>query len=92
MKLNDKILKEYEEDPIRCQKWADRRAFYLTYIWPILHPIQNYKLKKLTPSDEMLQKIKNRLRKKELMQKYEHLTQEQVDLIWRKVFTDETDS
>ena len=93
MKLNDKILEEYEKDPIKCQRWADRRAFYLTYIWPILHPIQNYRLKNLTQSDEMLQKIKNRLRRQELMQKYEHLTPEQVDMIWQKVFSDDdTDS
>lgn len=92
MKLNDKILEEYENDPIKCQKWADRRTFYLTYIWPILHPIQNYRLKKLTPSDEMLQNIKNRLRRQELMDKYNNLTEEQVELIWQKVFSDDTDS
>lgn len=78
MKLNDKILDEYEKDPIKCQKWADRRVFYLTYIWPVLHPIQNYRLKKFsTPSDEMLKQIKTRLHEKELLQKYEHLTNEQ---------------
>ena len=93
MKLNDKILEEYEKDPIKCQKWADRRVFYLTYIWPVLHPIQNYRLKKFsTPSDEMLQKIKNRLRRQELMDKYNNLTEEQVQVIWKKVFSDDTDS
>lgn len=94
MKLNDKILEEYEKDPIRCQKWADRRCFYLKYIWPLLHPIQNYQLKKFTTqSNEMLQKIKTRLHEKELLQKYEHLTPEQVDMIWQKVFSNnDTDS
>ena len=93
MKLNDKILDEYEKDPIRCQRWANRRAFYLTYIWPVLHPIQNYRLKKFsTPSDEMLKKIKNRLRRQELIDKYNNLTEEQVQLILQKVFNDDTDS
>ena len=88
---SDKILKEYEKDPIKCQRWADRRAFYLTYIWPVLHPIQNYRLKKFsTPSDEMLKQIKTRLHEKELLQKYEHLTQEQLDRIYQ--LFDDTDS
>lgn len=91
MKLNDKILDEYEKDPIKCQKWADRRVFYLTYIWPVLHPIQNYRLKKFsTPSDEMLKQIKTRLHEKELLQKYEHLTNEQLDRIYQ--LFDDTDS
>ena len=43
--------------------------------------------------DEMLQKIKTRLHEKELLQKYEHLTPEQVDMIWQKVFSNnDTDS
>lgn len=93
MKLNDKILEEYEKDPIRCQRWANRRAFYLTYIWPALHPIQNYRLKKLTtPSDIMLKQIKARLRQKELLQKYEHLTQEQLDRIYQLFDDNDTDS
>lgn len=86
---SDKILKEYEKNPIRCQKWADRRCFYLQYIWPLLHPVQNYQLKKImTPTDEALNRLHKAIKHKELMQKYEHLTQEQVDLIWQKVFDD----
>ena len=91
---SDKILKEYEKNPIRCQKWADRRCFYLKYIWPLLHPVQNYQLKKImTPTDEALNRLHKAIKHKELMQKYEHLTQEQVNLIWQKVFSDDdTDS
>ena len=81
---SDKILEEFDRHPIRCKIWADTKFFYLQYIWPVLHPVQNYQLKKLaTPSDEVLKKIKTRLHEKELLQKYEHLTPEQLDRIYQ---------
>lgn len=88
---NDKILDEFNKHPIKCKVWADTRSFYLQYIWPILHPLKNHQLKKLTtPSDIMLKQIKTRLHEKELLQKYEHLTNEQLDRIYQ--LFDDTDS
>lgn len=88
---SDKILDEFNKHPIKCKVWADTRSFYLQYIWPILHPLKNHQLKKLTtPSDIMLKQIKTRLHEKELLQKYEHLTNEQLDRIYQ--LFDDTDS
>lgn len=87
---SDKILKEFDEHPIRCKIWADTRFFYLQYIWPILHPIENCRLKKMSKDVKQFQ---NEMRKRELMHKYDNLTDEQVNLIWQKVFSDDdTDS
>ena len=91
MNYSDRILKEFDEHPVKCKIWADTRSFYLRYIWPILHPLQNHQLKKLTtPSDIMLKQIKTILHEKELLQKYEHLTNEQLDRIYQ--LFDDTDS
>ena len=68
----------------KVQRWVDRRMFYLTYIWPVLHPIQYYRFKRIsTQPNEMLQKIKTMLHEKELLQKYKHLTNEQLDKIYQ---------
>ena len=90
---SDKILKEFDEHPIKSKLWADTKFFYLQYIWPILHPVQHYQLKKFsTQSDELLKKVKTRLHEKELLQKYEHLTQEQLDRIYQLFNDNDTDS
>ena len=89
---SDKILEEFDKHPIKYRLWADTRFFYLEHIWPLLHPIQNREIKKYMAEDG-LNKLRRAMKHKELMQKYEHLTQEQVDLIWQKVFSDDdTDS
>lgn len=90
---SDKILDEFNKHPIKCKVWADTRSFYLRYIWPILHPLQNHQLKKIaTQSDTMLKQIKTRLHEKELLQKYEHLTQEQLNRIYQLFDDNDTDS
>ena len=90
---SDKILKEFDEHPIKSKLLADTKFFYLQYIWPILHPFQNHQLKKFaTPSDTMLKQIKTRLHEKELLQKYEHLTNEQLDRIYQLFDDNDTDS
>lgn len=90
---SDRILKEFDEHPIKSKLWADTKFFYLQYIWHILHPLQNHQLKKLaTPQDIMLKQIKARLRQKELLQKYEHLTNEQLDRIYQLFDDNDTDS
>lgn len=62
MNYSDRILKEFDEHPVKCKIWADI----------------------------MLKQIKTRLHEKELLQKYEHLTNEQLDRIYQ--LFDDTDS
>lgn len=46
----------------------------------------------MTPTDEALNRLHKAIKHKELMHKYDNLTDEQVNLIWQKVFSDDTDS
>lgn len=90
----DEVMEEFNKHPIRCQLWANSRAFYIKYLWPILHPLRyrDYKKHDTTSIEDDLKKLHAEMHKRELMQKY-NLTEEQLADKLKHLFEDDdTDS